>query len=193
MRRSPIAAGLALSTLIMSGCGGSADASKVASSTIIVTKFNGQMNLTATKQSSLVDSSGTLQHAASVSYMSKTEVIATQDAKNQTEVFKSFDQGSSWHQITIIPGSVSTTDFVDSQVSFALSAGPGNSLASSLFSTSNGGQTWMEVHTGPFVSLGFVSAKSGFAVMRCANSGGTVQSSALYKTVDGGKTWSPVP
>jgi photosystem II stability/assembly factor-like uncharacterized protein len=193
MHRWPIAVGLALSTLMMSGCGVGADASQVASSTIIVTKFNGQMNLTATRQSSLVDSSGILQHVDSVSYISETQVIATQDSGNETDVFKSFDEGSSWHQIAIIPGSVSTTDFVDSQAGFALSDNPGNSSASSLFSTSNGGQTWMKVHTAPFISFGFVSAEVGFAVMKGVNSGGTVQSSSLYKTADGGRTWSLVP
>ncbi len=193
MHRWPIAVGLALSTLMMSGCGGSADASQVASSTIIVTKFNGQMNITATKQSALVDSSGILQHVDSVSYISKAQVIATQDSGNETDVFKSLDEGSSWHQIAIIPGSVITTDFVDAQVGFTLSDGPGSSSSPSLYSTSNGGQTWMKVNTAPFISLRFVSAEAGFAVMKGGSSGAAVQSSALYKTADGGRTWSLVP
>ena len=95
MRKSVIATGLAALAVLLGACGTNTDTSQVESSTILVTKFNGQLNLTSTRQASLVDSLGILQHMGTADFLSKTEVIAAQDEGSQSGIFKSYDEGKS--------------------------------------------------------------------------------------------------
>lgn len=193
MRKSGMVVGLTVAAVIMAACGGTSTAEQVASSSIIVTKFNGQLNLTSTRPSALVDSSGILQHAGAVSFVSKTEIIVSQNDGNQSGIFRSLDEGRNWNQISVVPGTVDEVDFVNSQVGFVLSRSSADVSSGALYSTSNGGQTWVEVSAGSADAIGFVSAQVGFEVQRLGKSKANVQSASIVKTQDGGKTWVRVP
>ncbi len=188
MRKSVIATGLAALAVLLGACGANTDTSQVESSTILVTKFNGQLNLTSTRQASLVDSLGILQHMGSADFLSKTEVIAAQDEGSESGIFKSYDEGKSWNQQSDVPGLVSSFDFVGSQAGFALS----NANGGSLFATLNGGQTWVEMDRGQFEAIGFVTAQIGFAVMKSPQSSQSGAATGLYKSDNGGKTWAVI-
>ncbi|MDA8080896.1 MAG: hypothetical protein M0Z96_04715 [Actinomycetota bacterium] len=193
MRKSGMAIGLTAVAAIMTACGGTSTADQVASSSLIVTKFNGQLNLTSTKPSALVDSSGILQQAEAVSFVSKSEIIAAQNDGNASVIFRSLDEGRNWNQISVVPGTVDKVDFVNSQVGFALARSSADASSSALYSTSNGGQTWVEVSAGSADGIGFVSAQVGFEVRRVADTKNNVQTASIVRSQDGGKTWVTVP
>ncbi len=193
MRKSGMVVGLTVAAVIMAACGGASTAEQVASSSIIVTKFNGQLNLTSTKPSALVDSSGILQHAEAVSFVSKTEIIAIQNEGNESAIFRSFDEGRNWNQIAVVPGTVDEVDFVNPQVGFVLSRSSADASSGALYSTSNGGQTWLEASAGSADGIGFVSAQVGFEVRRLSGSGSNAPTASIVETQDGGKTWVKVP
>ncbi len=191
MRERKIAVGLALAAVVLSACGSSANASHLESSRILVTKFNGKLTVTATHQASLVDTSGILQNVNAAYFISKTSVVVSQSEGSQSAIFKSFDEGRSWHQVSDVPGSVMALDFVDPQIGYALS-GSSRSHSVLLFATSNGGQTWADVHAAQFEAIGFVSAQVGFALVRDSTSTSGAGGSEIAQTKNGGQTWTSV-
>lgn len=192
MRKSLLVVGLMALGIILAACGGGSSSTQVASSTILVTNFNGPLNITGSKQSTLVDSSTVLERVDAVSYVSSTEVVASQVEGAQSGIFKSFDEGKTWSKISVVPGAVAYLDFVTSQIGFALSNDSSSSSNSSLLSTTNGGRTWEKVGNGVFDAVSFLSQKVGFAVMEARPSNGAVAGVSILRTKDGGSNWAGV-
>lgn len=100
------------------------------------------------------------------------------------------DSGTTWKYSTPLPlkssgeyGQVKTTsEFVDLNHGWLV-----DSIAQTLYTTTNGGRTWASLRSGNFPGtkqLNFVSPQVGWAV--------TDSAPFLLKTSDGGRTWTPV-
>ncbi len=194
MRKSGIVAALLVVAILLVACGTSSSITQVSSSTILVTKFNGQLNVTGIKRSSVVNLDSAVQHFNAVSFISKTEIVATTPAPNTSTMLKSFDEGRSWNKISVIPGTASQLEFPSPQIGFAVSRSGVNSSSDSLYSTTNGGQTWTSVYQGGVAieAVGFLTAHSGYSVMRSLSSSGQGSTAFIYRTTDGGQTWEKV-
>ncbi|NNN18642.1 MAG: hypothetical protein HKL84_02180 [Acidimicrobiaceae bacterium] len=192
MPKRGMVVGLIVGATLMAACGHNSTADQVASSSILVTKVNGKLNLTSAKQASLVDSSGIIQHFNTVLFFSKTVILASQLDNNQSVIFKSFDEGKSWHQIAAIPGTVRQLNFPNSQTGFAVSQTGVAASSSALYETSNSGQTWTKVFNGEVEALDFLNTQTGFAVMKTASPANSQSNAYIFHTQDGGKTWGKI-
>jgi photosystem II stability/assembly factor-like uncharacterized protein len=100
------------------------------------------------------------------------------------------DGGTSFSRRTAIPGttaaggggaSAQAVFFTSDTAGFAVTHQPGNGK---LYRTVDGGNTWNPVASGPFDSLWFADANTGYAVG---------DSNLLYSTLNGGATWTAQP
>ena len=118
-------------------------------------------------------------------------------------IYVSHDGGRSWRATTPVRnGSVS--DFISASEGWVWAAEPHNTgsgapVKGMLYHTWDGGQTWEALagtpgldaflqHGGDVLQLDFVSAETGWAIVRAAD-GWTTQ---LLKTQDGGRSWDPI-
>ena len=105
-------------------------------------------------------------------------------------LYVTHDSGTTWKYTTPLPlessdeyGQVKTSsDFIDFNRGWL-----GDSTAQTLYTTTDGGQTWRILRSGNFPAtkqLNFISPQVGWAV--------TDSAPFLLKTPDGGRTWTPV-
>jgi photosystem II stability/assembly factor-like uncharacterized protein len=102
-----------------------------------------------------------------------------------TDVYVTYDEGTTWKGTTPISLAAVAIDFVDRQHGWATDG-------TILYRTSDGGQQWAKLSPGAnfkqIICLSFASSTTGWAIGRQSNT-----SAFLLKTTDGGKTWTPIP
>ncbi len=102
-----------------------------------------------------------------------------------TDVYVTYDEGTTWKGTTPISLAAVAIDFVDRQHGWATDG-------TILYSTSDGGHQWTKLSPGAnfkqITYLSFASSTTGWAIGKQSNT-----SAFLLKTTDGGKTWTPIP
>jgi photosystem II stability/assembly factor-like uncharacterized protein len=107
------------------------------------------------------------------------------DSAIATALYTTHDGGKTWRSTVPVPAALPLLSFADMQHGWATDG-------TVLYSTSTGGNRWMELFPNAsfksITQLDFISDKAGWAISSPAST-----SSTLLKTVDGGRTWTTSP
>jgi len=196
MRREPGTALLVSFGLIIAACGSTSAASPNPSiSTTAVIKHESTLQISANKSSSIVAGKNVPQQVNDAFYLSKSIVYVSQQtgSGSTSSILLSENGGTSWKDLSSVPGTVSSIDFVTNKIGYLVSRPVNGGANNYIYSTTNGGSTWIQVFAGSISAIKFLTPTTGFAMLRTPSSNSQLFSAGIYKTANGGKSWSLVP
>ena len=181
---------------IIAACGNTSAASQNPSSaTTAVIKLDSTLNISANKTSLIVAGKNIPQQVNDAFYLSKSIVYVSQQtgSGSTSSILLSENGGISWKILSSVPGTVSWIDFVTNNIGYLVSRPANGGPDNFLYSTTNGGSTWIQVFAGSISAIKFLTPTTGFAMLRTPSSNSQLFSAGIYKTANGGKSWSLVP
>ncbi|CAG4917743.1 hypothetical protein [Acidithrix sp. C25] len=196
MRREPGTALLLSFGLIIAACGSTSAASpNPSTSTTAVIKHESTLQISANKSSSIVAGKNVPQQVNDAFYLSKSIVyVSQQNGSGPTSsILLSKNGGTSWKDLSSVPGTVSSIDFVTNKIGYLVSRPVNGGANNYIYSTTNGGNSWNQIFAGSISTIKFLSPTTGFAMLRTPSSSSQPYSAGIYKTVNGGISWSLIP
>ena len=181
---------------IIAACGNTSAASQNPSSaTTAVIKLDSTLNVSANKTSLIVSGKNIAQQVDDAFYLSQSIVyVSQQNGSGSTSSFLISENGGiSWKTLSSVPGAVSWIDFVTNNIGYLVSRPVNGGPDNFLYSTTNGGITWIQVFAGSISAIKFLTPTTGFAMLRAPSSNPQLFSAGIYKTANGGRSWSLVP
>lgn len=182
--------------LIIAACGSTSAASpNPSSSTTAVIKREITLQISANKSSSIVAGKNIPQQVNDAFYLSKSIVYTSQQNGSgpNSSILLSENGGTSWKDLSSVPGTVSSIDFVTNKIGYLVSRPVNGGANNYIYSTTNGGNSWNQIFAGSISTIKFLSPTTGFAMLRTSSSSSQPYSAGIYKTINGGRTWSLVP
>lgn len=181
--------------LTIAACGNTPAASPNPSSSTAIIKPSGTLNISARKASLIVAGKNIPQQVNDAFYLSKSIVYASQQNGSgpTSSILLSKNGGTSWKALSSVPGAVSSIDFVTHRIGYLISRPVNGGTDNYIYSTINGGRSWVQIFAGSISAIKFLTPTTGFAMLRSPTSNSQLFSAGIYKTANGGRSWSLVP